>query len=394
MNNTSYVLCKNCGTFFLREVSRINEAIKNGSEQFCSRSCLAAHKTTTVPCACSNCGKGLSVLYGVYTRSMSKRFFCGNSCAAVYNNSRKPPRSEESRKRTSDAVIARLSAAGHQPKERVVREGRAINPRVLKVCENCGGPYKGSAGGTQKYCSKSCYTLATSVIPVMTKDELLSWLKSYYTEHGIISSKIVPFSIRRQARNLFGTWNSALEKAGVKLATSNRGRKGVVCHDGHSADSTEEALIDNWLSSHGLAHDRDKYYPGTRMTCDFYLIEYDVWIEYLGLYVTDDSYRARFEEKKRIAAENSTTIIGVLPSDIRGGVDKLSALLASFTTTKVPHREYLGHPGAPVSTVVCLFCVCTFSKLERKHKSDIKRGQTKFFCCRSHQVSYQHAHSV
>lgn len=56
-------------------------------EDFCSRTCLYAHQVTSIEVKCLQCGASFSKLL-----NQVKRFpnhFCGRSCSAKYNNTRK-----------------------------------------------------------------------------------------------------------------------------------------------------------------------------------------------------------------------------------------------------------------------------------------------------------------
>ena len=54
--------------------------------------------------------------------------------------------------------------------------------------------------------------------------------------------------------------------------------------DGDIYDSKSEADIADWLLSHDIEYEPHKHLPKpSRSICDFYLTDYDLWVEYDGL---------------------------------------------------------------------------------------------------------------
>lgn len=54
--------------------------------------------------------------------------------------------------------------------------------------------------------------------------------------------------------------------------------------DGETYDSKSEADVANWLLTSDIEYEPHKHLPRpSRSICDFYLPEYDLWVEYDGL---------------------------------------------------------------------------------------------------------------
>ena len=54
--------------------------------------------------------------------------------------------------------------------------------------------------------------------------------------------------------------------------------------DGELYDSQSEAKIADWLLTQGIEYEPHKHLPKpSRSICDFYLPEYNLWVEYDGL---------------------------------------------------------------------------------------------------------------
>jgi hypothetical protein len=375
------VSCGFCGSVFLRAISAANEAVKLGRKQYCSKRCQNEAKKSSLSCNCANCLKPVEVLKSVYEKSDTKRFFCGRSCSATFNNRNRPPTTQEKRDSLSQKI-----------KEYYRGEGKGA---VSCVCPCCGKtydvPHRLHEKGLKGYCSKACSLEHHTGVPRMSEQEMLSYLKGLHTSLGVLSSKMVPLSIKGQCRSLFGSWNKAMEAAGTlnNKGINNRNKKAYPCQDGHLADSLGEAFLDNLLSSKGVSHVKNKRYPESkRMTCDFYLSEYDVWVEYLGFYETDVSYRERYTLKQEILKKYNTLLVPVFPEHIGKGLEYLWGYLSQYLITKVPPRVYPVET-APEVILNCTLCGEPFTLLERVFKERQKTGQTNFFCCKAHQVKYQ-----
>lgn len=78
--------------------------------------------------------------------------------------------------------------------------------------------------------------------------------------------------------------------------------------DGEEYDSKSEAEVANWLFTSGIEYEPHKRLPKpSRSICDFYLPDYDLWIEYDGLMSvrTDD----RLIKKRRFYEDNGMKFV-------------------------------------------------------------------------------------
>ena len=80
------VICDNCGQIFYKDVRRINESIKNGWKQYCSKTCKDQARTTKIKTQCAYCGKDIEVQPHIIKKSKSGNVFCSQSCACSFNN--------------------------------------------------------------------------------------------------------------------------------------------------------------------------------------------------------------------------------------------------------------------------------------------------------------------
>lgn len=92
------------------------------------------------------------------------------------------------------------------------------------------------------------------------------------------------------------------------------------CDDGHYVRSVSEKAIDDWLYNHNLQHSYEpciipRTHKSNILIPDFYLKEYDTYIEYWGIEDTP-SYAKRKEEKIEIYDKNNIDVIHLTQKDI------------------------------------------------------------------------------
>lgn len=70
------------------------------------------------------------------------------------------------------------------------------------------------------------------------------------------------------------------------------------------------------MFENNIKHERRKIYPNSKKDCDFYLSDYDIWIEFFGLLGEDDKYDKTAEEKRTIARENGINMLEITAKDL------------------------------------------------------------------------------
>jgi len=87
--------------------------------------------------------------------------------------------------------------------------------------------------------------------------------------------------------------------------------------DTHLVRSMPELLIDNWLYHHNIKHEVEKKLPIKELRyCDWYLADYDLYIEYWGM-MNDESYRKSKKIKEKIYKKNRLKLLGLEQKDIQ-----------------------------------------------------------------------------
>lgn len=89
-------------------------------------------------------------------------------------------------------------------------------------------------------------------------------------------------------------------------------------------------MIDDWLYNNSIKHTPGKYIEFTsdeRMKADFYLPDYDIYIEYWGL--DDPNYLQRKKRKKHLYKRYRLNLLSINNSDLRDLNRKLCSLLYS-----------------------------------------------------------------
>ncbi len=146
----------------------------------------------------------------------------------------------------------------------------------------------------------------------LSKQKLITLIKEFYKIHGRIPFKKEFFNAKA-ARTRFGSWNSAIKAAGfnpnpVKFAKKYR------ANDGHKCDSLAEKIVDDWLSSRKIYHQRSVRYFKTKFTVDFKVG--DIFIEFFGLNGQHKIYDKLVKQKLEIVRKNNLKLISVYPKDL------------------------------------------------------------------------------
>lgn len=136
----------------------------------------------------------------------------------------------------------------------------------------------------------------------------------------------------KHVKKKFGSWFEALAETGTLpdgVLVSTRGIR-CVAKDSHVCGSLDEQRIDNWLSLHGVHHEREPYYPAHstlnptgRRRADWQVGS--TFIEYFGL-LGNAEYDKKTDEKIFLAQSLGITLIALYPSDLKSLGSKLSTL--------------------------------------------------------------------
>lgn len=90
----------------------------------------------------------------------------------------------------------------------------------------------------------------------------------------------------------------------------------VRCDDGHFVRSSYEARVDNFLFAKNIKHVYECNLPTEQMAlCDWYLPEYNAFLEFWGL-EGDAGYKSRMDEKIKIYEENKLNLISIFDADL------------------------------------------------------------------------------
>ena len=280
--NLIKVTCATCGKTFLRPVGRVNEARKFGWNQYCSEKCQseAKLKRITKVCANPNCGKVVSHKPSEFKKSKSGRNFCSRSCATSINNSEFPKRK-----------------------------------RRVKKCNYCNKEFSGKG---REFCSRKCKDKAQ----IINKEELYKQIKEFYKRNKRIPLKR-EFHHYDAIRARFGSWNKAIEAAGFESNPVMFAKK-CIANDGHKCDSFAEKIIDDWLYSNNIEHQRNIPYPNGSYTADF-LIKGEL-IEFLGLNGELKEYDKNIKIKERLAKKHKLNLVKIYPKDLFP-VNRLSEII-------------------------------------------------------------------
>jgi len=135
------------------------------------------------------------------------------------------------------------------------------------------------------------------------------------------------YGIYKTARYLFGSWNKAVKASGLKPNPVMFSEKHIA-NDGHICDSLAEKIIDDWLYSEKVPHQRNISYANSPYTADF-LINGKL-LEFFGLAGEMKEYDKIILEKRKISIKSKIPLIEMYPKDLFP-IEKLN----QFLTTNV-----------------------------------------------------------
>lgn len=270
------ILCNYCRKKFKRPKNKINEAIKFGWDQYCSAKCQFTCRLTGKYKTCQNCSKNIWRTPRELKNSLTGRFFCDNSCAAKFNN------------------YARSKAL----------------PKNFCRHLNC----QKQIPRSQIYCSRICAAYSRKRTTESLKKEVLGKIKKFYKLNQRIPVKKEMYAAYGKARDVFTTWNKAIEAAGFEPNPVMFSKK-YVAKDGHKCDSLAEKIIDEWFYSKGIPHERSVPYPEfNKMTCDF--VTNNFYIEFFGLEGQHKEYTRLANKKRALSKKYKIKLIALRPTDI------------------------------------------------------------------------------
>ena len=106
------------------------------------------------------------------------------------------------------------------------------------------------------------------------------------------------------------------------------------CLDGHVVRSKAELVIDNYLYNQGIAHEYENNIKinSNIVKYDWFLPEYDIYIEYWGYY--GKNYMKRKEEKIRLYQKGKLKLISIEDIMFKDIYQNLAKLLENYIKLK------------------------------------------------------------
>jgi hypothetical protein len=270
--------CAFCKKQFSRSRGRFNEAKKFHWKQFCSSQCLAYYKNKKLLLKCANPGCKNSFSRALSQVKKSVKQFCSSSCAAIFNN-----------KQRNKGLSPNFCANNNCCK---------LIPRNRKYCCLKHRPPQ------RKFTEKSY------------KKHIIEKIQKFYQQEKRIPLKREMQGAYKTARNLFGTWNNAIKSSGLKPNPVLFSEK-QIANDGHLCDSMAEKIIDDWLSSKKILHQRNVRYPLGTYSADFSVD--GKLVEFFGLAGELREYDKITAIKRKICAQSNLPLIEIYPRDLFSG---------------------------------------------------------------------------
>lgn len=270
--------CLNCKISFLKPIGYLNEKKELVNNSYCSQFCQSAHRFKRVTLVCSNCECKRE--FSRKLSAISPRNYCSHSCAAIVM---------------------------HRYKVKVLRS--------LDKCKFCEKNIQRKGCG---YCSRQCYMSSRvkywqAYKPRYSPEDVLLVIRKFINKNGRLPVKRELNKIYQPARKYYGSWNNAIEAAGfmpnpVLFANHH------IARDGHICDSLAEKIIDDYLCTVKIKHERSVHYPEGTYTADFKIGE--KYVEYFGLAGEHKRYDELRRIKLKLANKYKMNLIEIYPKDL------------------------------------------------------------------------------
>lgn len=147
------ISCTNCNKPTKKQVRRVRESIRKGTNLFCGQDCISEYLSVTrfkqIETTCFTCGENISVI----PSALNERNYCSRSCAAVTNNRISPKRTKLPR------LCERCGGSTSRPNIKVCRECRKEEKHNVTIGEIRSYYIKGS----NKRLGSISHTIATRV---------------------------------------------------------------------------------------------------------------------------------------------------------------------------------------------------------------------------------------
>ncbi len=140
------------------------------------------------------------------------------------------------------------------------------------------------------------------------------------------------FIICTALKREYGSWFRILIKAGVLDKEARQMSRGVMCiaKDGHECNSIAEKMVDDWLLSNKIQHNKEPYYPKEKVINPSGKLRGDwkvgnIFIEFFGL-VGIPEYDKKIKLKENLCKTKKIQIISIYPDDLFDLSKKLKVL--------------------------------------------------------------------
>ena len=228
-------------------------------------------------------------------------------------------------------------------------------PQSCLVCEELYWPQtldtlSFTYNGNFEFCP-SCVRMKTrdvwnlgSIKPKSLKGLLVEIVQMFYEKTNVVPAQgtkqqpIAGLSVEQQRELLplvmllptgdtvkkhFGSWKEYLSQAGlIQAQRSKRGQSGYTstARCGHKTFSLGERAVCDYLTEHGIEHEKEPVYPqhdelnpNGNLRADW--VVGDCWVELAGR-MTKDDYAATMAQKKQLAQLNGIRLLVLLPSEL------------------------------------------------------------------------------
>lgn len=157
---------------------------------------------------------------------------------------------------------------------------------------------------------------ALQAVPTQAFGETLSSLTYMSTVERVNVLRVMDSKPTvKRVREVYGSWLNALVQSGVLPNGVRKMPRGIQClaKDGHVCNSIGEKVIDDFLTSKHIPHEKEPHYPEGQYRADFLINGY--FIEYFGL-AGDPDYDSKTGLKLELCRKHGIKLIALYSDDL------------------------------------------------------------------------------
>lgn len=154
--------CDYCKSEFKKNKGHYTYNVKNNISNCCSNLCRSLIKGTVIKTNCLNCNKQIFTQASARKRYINGGRFCTSTCAASYNNKKRPPMSDSQKKKISSTLKKKYISGELKPRKYFNNQNSKYTNIIYINCSQCNKLFIRAKSKPRKTCSRECAIKAST----------------------------------------------------------------------------------------------------------------------------------------------------------------------------------------------------------------------------------------